>query len=285
MKKYLFILVFYLCGSLAFASSKPRFLNIIIVSDLSDRNLADKERLPKFPMKYDLSVIKELLNQFSMNVKRNLYINSRDRICFVYLPEYQSSSSNFNISDDNLEIDMNEIDIRSKRIKLNSITQMFYSKTKEIYSLALKQKTIGADIWAFFKYDLERYIIKQPSFRNILVILTDGYLYFDEDYKNKRLNTRNGATYMNVALLRNRKNTKNPLVKLLPINKDFSNLEILMMGIDPIIKYNNKEYSIILNTWSTWFNSMNVRNYKIVRLEKSKLSISLDIKNFFHSKK
>ena len=255
-------------------NAQSRFYNIILVADLSDRNLADKEHLPKFPMDYDLKVISEIMKEFKRNVKRNFYITSNDKITFVSLPLNENIDI---IEEHRLKIDMTQISIRVRRFQLDNLIADFLTKVSQVYKRAIRKKTVGADIWDFFKNDLPNYLIEDNLYENIVVLLTDGYLYFDESYKNRRISTSQGATFMEVAKAR----YSNGKVKLLPTGKRYDNVNILMMGVDPIVKYSQREIMLLKDCWTQWFNSMNVKRFEIVRLNNARVSIELSVTNFF----
>ncbi len=277
MKRYLWILILaFLFPALIFGK-QPRYLNIIIISDLSDRNLKDKIHLSKYPMHYDLMVIKEVIENFKNNVKKNFFVASKDRICFVYLPENQIVPQ----VNESLMIDMNSIDIRKRRFQLDKLVADLYSNIREVYINNLNRKTIGADIWAFFKYDLDKYLINDKKFRNVVLLLTDGYLYFNTEYQKARGRNKLGATFMDIVTDRRKGFTDKVTTRILPIGRKFSNVEILMMGVDPIKEFNNREFFILKEIWSEWFESMKIRYFRILKLENSRLSVKLDVKRFF----
>ena len=258
-----------------------KYLNIIIIADLSDRNLRDKNNLPKFPVDYDQAVIDEVLKIFKENVRKNLYIASKDRITFISLPENDKVFSSYGINESALNINISEIDIRSRRTKLNEYILSFSMNIKKVYSATINEKTIGADIWSFFKYDLEKLLIEGPNFRNVIILLSDGYLYFNKEYKKNRMSSVNGATFMNVSQKHYPLSKSIDPIKLLPIGKNFTSTEILLAGIDPIIKYSDQEFAFIHNCWAEWFDSMKIK-YEIVKLNKSKPTIAATVEKFFN---
>ena len=166
------------------------------------------------------------------------------------------------------------------------INSTYVLETSKIYSLALNdRKYIGSDIWNFFQNNINDYCI-EDNHRNILVILTDGYIY----YKDSNFKEDNRSTYLTPELIRsynlNNKNWKEIMeakkMGYLKANDDLTNLEILVLGINPNIK-NPYEGKVIKEFWSNWFKEMNVKRFEI---KETALPSNMDkvIKDFIEKK-
>ena len=151
---------------------------------------------------------------------------------------------------------------------------------KSIYSNPLKYT--GADIWTFFRDFAERDCIKKSysengddgnvfyRCENKMIILTDGYLNFDPTIQSKRIAQK---SCMQVEKLRNDNNWESNFTKyeMDPIpNKDFKNLDVLMLEINPYEpQLNPTEFPIIEKYWKTWFSDMKVKISNIHQVEES----------------
>lgn len=263
--------------------NKNKNYNISILLDLSDR--IDTIKYSNPTMEYyqrDLGYIKSVSEAFTNHV-RNKRINiMNDNIQVFFNPNPLNSEIN-DISK-RLKIEVNKNNASKEFI--NAINSTYVSEISKIYSLALNDsKYIGSDIWNFFQNNINDYCI-EDNHRNVLVILTDGYIYYtDSNFKED-----NQSTYLTPELIRayslNNKNWKEIIeakkIGYLKANDDLSNLEILVLGINPSIK-NPYEGKVIKEFWSNWFKGMKVRRFEI---KESALPSNMDkvIKDFIEDK-
>jgi hypothetical protein len=146
---------------------------------------------------------------------------------------------------------------------------------KKIYDLTVSEKKwIGSDIWRFFKNDVADYCITSSpdmSYRNILVILTDGYIYHN-DSKDR---IQNRYAYITPSVLeahhlRNNPNWEKTIDSadfgLIAKRNDLNNLEILVLEVNPSANHKNDE-DIIKKVLSKWFDEMKVKRYRIYNTE------------------
>lgn len=264
-------------------STKKENYNISILIDLSDR--IDTIKYSNPTMEYyqrDLGYIKSVSEAFSNHV-RNKRINiMNDNIQVFFNPNPLNSEIN-NISK-KLKIKVNKIS--ASKDFINTINPTYLTETLKIYTLALKDnKFIGSDIWNFFHKNINDYCIEN-NHRNILVILTDGYIFYnDNNFKEDNL-----STYLTPELIRsyslNYKNWKETFeakkIGYLKANDDLSNLEILVLGINPSIK-NPYEGKVIKEFWTKWFKEMQVKRFEI---KETDLPNNMDkvIKDFIKNK-
>ena len=117
----------------------------------------------------------------------------------------------------------------------------------QIYETTLAQKNwIGSDIWGFFKKQVDTYCIKEEA-RNIIVILTDGYIF---DTNNKQIDGDNYSYILPQTL-------QNPKSGLIVSRQGLKNLEVLMLEVNPYDpKHQDQMESIITN----WFQGMEIQN-------------------------
>lgn len=244
------------------------YVNLTIVLDLSDRNLGDGNDTILDPdqIQRDTTIIKNILNEFSEIVKRNQYQYSKDKIQILIAPQASNKPKNFNpYIDVDEEVKANKIVREILPTKIND----FLNDVKNIYSG--KPKFTGADIWTFFK-DMPASLLKQSfteksndgnvyyKFKNKIILITDGYLIFDKSIQGSR---EKNQSCMQVARLRFDDNWENNFsqYKMKPIiGKDFSNLEVMLLEINPVNPQTNiNEVSIIEMYWKQWFTEMNIQ--------------------------
>lgn len=124
----------------------------------------------------------------------------------------------------------------------------------------------GSDIWRFFKDHIEDYCL-DDCHRNILIILTDGFMY----HKNTVIKSENYTSYLTPKSLKklklNKNNWKDEIEKrklgFIPIGKKLDDLEVLVLGIKNQSKINPFTRDILEKYWSDWFDKMGIKKYKI----------------------
>lgn len=239
-------------------NSNRNNLNISILLDLSDR--ISPEKNPNPTMDYYLrdieyiNFIKQSLMIHCLN-KKTITINDRMQVYFNPPP----ADSQVNKLTGELKIDLNRSNVSED--KFNQLCSTYEKAIPEIYSLAISSLNFpGSDIWGFFKSNIKTYCI-QEDYRNILVILTDGYMY----HTNNKVRSGNKTTYLthrDIVSLKltggdwnNVYNSNN--YGFIPANKDLNNVEILVLGLNPD-NSNPFEEDVLKQYWSDWFLAMGV---------------------------
>jgi len=244
-------------------SSVSENYNISILIDLSDRISLKKN--PNSTMEIyqrDLGYIKSVSEAFTQHLKLKRMRQIDDKMQLFFNPEPENSEINSISKDLRIEVDK---DNASKKL-LNSINDTYSSKTASIYESAIKDdKYIGSDIWNFFDSKVQDQCIDK-GYRNILVILTDGYIFYD----GTQIKNGNLSSYLTPQLIKqNGLNTNNWQKKFdtenfgfINIDTDLSNLEVLVLGINPS-KNNPFEEKVIKAYWSKWLSEMNIKHFEI----------------------
>ncbi|MGE8342547.1 MAG: hypothetical protein ACN6OI_16065 [Flavobacterium sp.] len=237
--------------------------NISILVDLSDRISLKKNPNPTMEIyQRDLGYIKSVSEAFTQHLKSKRMRQIDDKMQLFFNPEPENSEINsiskalrINVTKDNA----------SKKF-LNSINDTYSLKTATIYESAIKDdKYIGSDIWNFFDSKVQDQCIDK-DFRNILVILTDGYMF----YEGTQIKDGNLSSYLTPQLIKqNGLNTNNWEKKIekenfgfIKINTDLSDLEVLVLGINPS-KNNPFEEKIIKAYWTKWLSEMKIKHFEI----------------------
>ena len=237
--------------------------NISILIDLSDRISLKKN--PNSTMEIyqrDLGYIKSVSEAFTQHLKSKRMRQIDDKMQLFFNPEPENSEINSISKDLRITVDK---DNASKKL-LNSINDTYSSKTASIYESAIKDdKYIGSDIWNFFDNKVQDQCIDK-GYRNILVILTDGYIF----YEGNQMKDGNLSSYLTPQLIKqNGLNTNDWQKKFdtgnfgfTKINTDLSNLEVLVLGINPS-KNNPFEEKIIKAYWNKWLSEMKIKHFEI----------------------
>lgn len=238
-------------------------LNISILLDLSDR--IDPEKYPNSSMEYyqrDAQYINMIAQTFIKYLKSKKVILLNDKMSLYFSPE----PSNPEINSISKELKVN-FDRNSSKNSLSETAEKYKKLPLKIYESAIKDKNyVGSDIWRFFKDNVENYCVENDH-RNILVILTDGYMY----HKNSEIIKANQTTFLTPQLVRqfhlNKSDWKQKIEKekygFIPAVNDLSNLEVLVIGINPDEK-NPFEGDIIKAYWEEWLKEMNISKFKLL---------------------
>lgn len=237
--------------------------NISILIDLSDRISIKKN--PNQTMEIyerDLGYIKSISEAFTQHLKSKRIRQIDDKMQLFFNPEPENSEINSISKELRIAVDK---DNASKKL-LNSINETYSSKTSTIYKSAIKDdKYIGSDIWNFFDSKIQDQCIDK-GYRNILVILTDGYIF----YEGTQIKNGNLSSYLTPQLIKQNKLNTNDWQKkfdasnfgFIKIENNLSNIEVLVLGINPN-KNNPFEEKVIKAYWSKWLSEMNIKHFEI----------------------
>ncbi|CAM4039398.1 hypothetical protein FLSI110296_10520 [Flavobacterium sinopsychrotolerans] len=257
--------------------------NISILLDLSDRISVKKN--PNPTMEYfqrDLGYIKSISEAFTQHLRSKRIRQMDDKMQLFFNPEPLDPEINSISKKLRIAIDKNN----ASKEYLNSINSNYAAQTLKIYESAIKDDNfIGSDIWSFFENKVKDQCIDYKH-RNILVVLTDGYIF----YEDTKIIEGNLTTYITPELVRkNGLNNKdwnekfqNKHYGFIKANDDLSNLEVLVLGINPN-KNNPYEEKVIRAYWSKWFTEMKIKHFEIKTAD---LPSNMDaiIKNFILDK-
>jgi hypothetical protein len=242
--------------------NKETNLNISILLDLSDRIDTIKYNNPSMQFyKRDVGYLKSVAEAFTSEISYKKSRHLDDKIQLYFDPEPLNPKINdlsnhlkFHVTRDNGTLDY-----------INEISTVYNSVGLEIYEQALKDANHdnGSDTWGFFKNKVHDYCIDE-NYRNILVILTDGYIF----YEDSNVNEGNMSSYITPKKIRNKKLNASNWKAMIESNKhgfitldqDLSNLEVLVLGVNPIKTNNNDyDYDVLKKYWSDWLYGMGLK--------------------------
>jgi hypothetical protein len=244
--------------------------NVVILLDLSNR--IKKEDQPERDMQA-IGMILDIFDEITKNVE------SKDMLKLAVAPQ-----ADFKINCELPSIEMKGI---SRKVFLDKKKE-FANDVSCIYNEAIKKETRGADIYSFFKDHLDKYIRKPDNSRkyeNKVIILSDGYLLFDEN------ENRQQGTYMSNAdlfKLRNNPDWRRLLrdndISISADGIDIENTDVLMMEIDPTNSATN-ETDILHSIWEDWFEHMGIQQPEFIEKEGDVLGSRQQLKTFLTEKK
>lgn len=264
------------------SENKRNNLNISILLDLSDRIEMGNQ------MHKDTAYLASLSRAFISHVKKKKVLFLEDRLQLFFNPE--PLNNEINEIAERLSIVFTKNTNKQRIIETQTLYDELPSK---LYDLAkadakLNKGYLGSDIWRFFEHDVKDYCI-DDCHRNILVILTDGYMYHEKTFM-KNSNRTSFLTPKHLAKLKLKTaNWKNEISRkdlgFIPATTDLNDLEVLVIGID---KQSSNSYAqdVIEAYWYKWFLEMGVleQNIKIKNADISR-NIEKVINDFIFNKK
>lgn len=248
-------------------NEQPLQINISILLDLSDR--IDPNLVTYIPSQNerDIEIIKVIAEELKKDmVERGAYL-AKGKLRVLFSPAPNEPEINFIA--EQMSIDLSDKDPKEKKIIFKSLPGSLVANAEKIYNLAIKNaKWDGADLWRFFKNKVKDYCVdSNDSYRNILIILTDGYVY----HKNSVNIVDNRSTYILPKLFMNYGLRGNPNweevfekkdLGMISTRNDLKDLEVLVLEVNPSTK-NRDDEDIIRKYLSKWFNEMGISDYKI----------------------
>lgn len=222
-------------------TNTQKALNVSIYLDLSDR--LERQMTPS-QSERDIEIVKYMAAIVKNHAVSQRILPSTDRIKVFFYPS--PNDSKVNLLSKDLELDLGKAQPADKRRLLNEFEAKFESGLSQIYETTLAQKNwIGSDIWGFFKKQVDTYCIKEDA-RNIIVILTDGYI-FDVNDKQK-----DGDNYSYILP----QTLQNPNSGLIVSRDGLEDLEVLMLEVNP---YDPKHQDQMESILTNWFQGMGVQ--------------------------
>lgn len=229
-------------------------LNISVFVDLSDRIVKESDGMRG--LEKDTAIVRIITdfvsqNAFAIKIKFN---KDHIKVFFYPVPTGPGIATTAEKLDVNFA-DFDKAQIKEKQAAAGQLTKNFNDGLKTIYDAALADGNfIGSDIWGFFNTQAQKTCVME-GYRNVLVIITDGYIYHKDNLVEDKANKQ--ATYI----------TKTTLAQgytLTPIAGKISNLEVLVVELnpDPVTDFAKMESAI-----SDWFKAIGISRYEILKTD------------------
>lgn len=256
MKNYLLLLclmgIVFSCGTPPTQEEQPP-LNISVFIDLSDRLIRDME---PSQMSRDTAIVGYLADYFKTVTLGPQILRSKDNIKVFFYPAPQNSD--ITTLAQGLSVDLGILQGVEKKNAILSMKQNFQNNLAQIYSKAIddgnNNKWPGCDIWDFFNSKKVDVQCIRKGYRNILVILTDGYLY---EGTNK---IQHGHEY-NYILPQTLKDSESSLIS---DRKGLEDLEVRILEINP---YSKQEGYKIIPLLENWLKAMGVQEITVAETD------------------
>ena len=245
--------------------AKP--LNVSVYLDLSDRLVRD---LTPNQTYRDTAIINYLIDYFKGQTLGPAILKSENKFKVFFYPTPEDT--NISTLAQGLSVDVGSKQGVEKRKSLDEMKGVFQSNLSQIYSETLKaKKWVGCDIWDFFSNKkIDNLCIKKGA-RNIVVILTDGYIYASN---NKIKEGSNAYSYILPQTLAVNGST---LIDRRHGELKGKGLEVLMLEVNP---YTPKQRDPMVKVLEKWFSSMGVEKFVVAETDANLTNTQTIIKNF-----
>lgn len=236
---------------------EPKPLNLTVYLDLSNRLVVSPDLQQKgYSQKdRDLAIV-DLLAQKFFEHSRDSFKLIRSRDIFEVITYPVPSGGDINTLLEELKTDCpsygKDHGARSKRLR--TMKDSIHNTLNTIYDRTIsEQQWPGADIWGFFSNGAARTRCVRKGYRNVLVVITDGYIY----HKNNRIDRGNAHSYiLNTTLA-------DSTASLIVQAKDLGDLEVLFMELErPAAhpEYRDRQRKVL----GDWLGAMGVTRYELV---------------------
>lgn len=245
-------------------------LNISIFLDLSNRLVRDMTPNQTYR---DTAIISYVCDYFRKATLGPQILNSTNKIKVFFYPT-PATPGIANVARE-LNVDIAALSGMDKRKAVDNLKSNFLKNLNLIYSETIKvQQWVGCDIWDFFSSKkVDSQCIRKGA-RNILLILTDGYIY----HANNRITE--GANAHSFILPQTLANPSSSLIARrtdVPLN----NLEVLMLEVNPYQPQHRDQMKKIIGDW---FTAMGIKKYAIAETDANMTNTETIIKNFLEEK-
>lgn len=245
---------------------EPKQLNISILLDLSDRISPSVHPATPSHQERDLSIINSVVEYFKKDMEKRGTFDANGRIQVFMEPA--PIIPGINDLQRKLSVDCSKMDVKQKKEVYDGIESDFNTALAEIYERTIESSNFpGSDIWRFIQNKAMDYCVaRDTNYRNILVILTDGYIYDP----TTTLRVGNRVQNLTGSTIAKYRSVSDPIVAiqkddfglLAPKGVDLSGLEVIVLEISP--KQNSqKDESIITYCIDKWLGEMNVQHKQV----------------------
>lgn len=228
-------------------TNAPIPINLSVYLDLSDRikpggteALSQKDK--------DIAIVDYLANYIKQRAVKQKILPCKDRIKIFFYPE--PVDAKVALLSEKLELDLGTTPMKEKKPKLIAFTDEFKNCLEQIYSSTIATSSwLGSDIWGFFNKPIDNYCIKN-GYRNILVVLTDGYIYHASNKRSE------GSCHTFVLP----QTLKEKASCLIVGRTGLDDLEVLMLELNPNPPTDQQKMEQVI---TDWLNGMGVKKHYV----------------------
>ncbi len=241
-------------------------LNISVFLDLSDRLIRD---LTPSQMYRDTAIINYIVDYFHDQTLTPQILKSKNKLKVLFYPT--PNDTEISILAQGLCVDIEQKQGVEKRKALEEMKGVFQNNLSRIYDATMKdEKWIGCDIWDFFSSKKVDNLCVKEGARNIVVILTDGYIYEEND----KIKEGNAYSYILPKTLAVEGSS---LIDRRNGDLKGKGLEVLMLEVNP---YQPNQRDKMTKILEGWFAAMGVEKFVVAETDANLTNTQTIIKNF-----
>lgn len=246
----------------------PQALNISVYLDLSDRLIRD---LTPSQTYRDTAIVNYLVDYFQEQTLGPAILQSQNKMKVLFYPSPKDSEISTLAS--GLSVDIGKKKGIEKREVLESMKSVYQKNLSQIYDETIEQENwVGCDIWDFFSSKKVDDLCIKKDARNILVIITDGYIFAE----NNKIQEGNAYSYIlpKTLIVKNSSliDRRNGELK----NKG---LEVLMLEVNP---YQPQHRDQMVRILEQWFTEMGIEKFVVAETDANLTNTQTIIDNFLN---
>ena len=243
--------------------------NYIVLLDLSDRILYNHQQ----QVSKDLSALQNIYAIFKSNLESKdptrLYYTVNDKLKVLIAPQHTTPKSLYDMVG-TLRVELASEQPNQKAKSVDSTQKTFATVLPEVYKEAVISNNSnaysGADIWRYFKEDLDDDLEKDGQ--NTLFIVTDGYMDLDKKEERPDQPNRFASCSRIINALKKYPDWEKRFDEgdygLLPTGKKFNHLRVVLLEINPKEEWND-EYGLLTKIWGKWLGEMGISSYRFIK--------------------
>lgn len=227
------------------SSSKP--LNISILLDLSDRLTQTSDGMSQ--MDKDLELVGCIRDIVLEDVQDKKIVNADACLKIYFYPS--PKIENINKIANSLDYDFGLYKKSEKKQLALQMRDSLISSLSSVYNETLSTKDwVGSDIYGFMQTKANNYCVKK-GYRNILIVLTDGYIYHENNW------SKEGTQYKGITPI----SLKAGQTGIISSGVKIPDLEVLFLEINsPQANDVQKIKSMITD----WLKDMDINNCQVI---------------------
>ena len=242
--------------------TKAQPLNITVLIDLSDRIKRNTENMEQEDK--DIALIVHTAGLLRDKAQKEKF-TGKDKFKVLFYPNPKLENINSVVGTLKIDMDVSRKEKGLLKRRLQTIDNLFANTLHSVYKQTKNDGDwSGSDIWGFFRDRVQDQCIIE-GYRNILVILTDGYIY----HKDNKEQENGKQTWVTSLVL-----DQNPKIELLnPLEErqKLSDLEVLVLEVDPA---KPSHFKLLERIWNEWFDEMGIKQSKIMKTDLPKNTIN-----------
>lgn len=247
------------------AETQPT-LNISVYLDLSDRLTRDLQPNQTYR---DTAIINYIVDYFRGKTLGPAILKSENKMKIFFYPT--PNKTEISTLAQGLSVDIGEKQGVDKRRALEGMKDVFSKNLGQIYKETLNEKNwVGCDIWDFFSNKKVDNLCIKDGARNILVILTDGYIFAE----NNKIKEDNAYSYILPQTLVVEGSS---LIDRRQGELKGKGLEVLMLEVNP---YQPNQRDKMVNVLENWIKSMGIEKFVVAETDANLTNTQTIIKNF-----